>query len=266
MTASTARRGARPQRILFAALCALSVALTAPRVARAEQPDAAGFAQLRQQGIHYFDRKRYSVAVRTLEKAAATPKGRQDFKTHFYLARAHYELVVVEKAVPAAQRALELAATPEARDKAQSFLDALTGSFGSVTFQKDPEQKTELKDTFIHLKDRGGLINPSKKKLFVAIQKRFQEQKVVLPMTLYLPFGSYTANGAPFEIRQGETATANLFLYGSPPSDGVAWYWWAGGAAVVAAGTAAVLLVLLSEDEQVQTARFEPVGIFGGAQ
>jgi len=268
MGASTAQRLARPRRralVASALLVAVSL-LAAPGLGRAEGEAEVGFRQLRQQGIHYFDRKRYSAAVHTLKQAAATVQGQRDFKTHFYLARAHYELVVVEEAMPEAELALEVSRTPIQEDKAQSFLDALNASFGAVTFRKDPEQKTKLTDTYIHLKDRGGLINPAKKKLFQAIQERSVDRRVKLPVTLYLPFGSYTANGAPFEIRKGEPATANLFLYGAPPSSGIAWYWWVGGAATVAAGTAALLVVLLSQEEEVQTARFEPVGLFGEAE
>ena len=268
MRSSTAATTSRARHLfLVASLAFVAVSLWgAPRPCHADGEPEASFRQLRQQGIHYFDRKRYSAAVQTLKQAAVTVQGQRDFKTYFYLARAHYELVVVEEAMPAAERALEVSKTPTQEEKAQAFLDALTASFGAVTFQKDAEQKTELTDTYIHLKDAGGLINPSKKKLFQAIQARFVDQRVTLPVTLYLPFGSYTANGAPFEIRKGEPATASLFLYGAPPDSGIAWYWWVGGAATVAAGTAALLVVLLSQEEEVQTARFEPVGLFGDAR
>jgi len=227
--------------------------------------EQASFTKLQQQGLHYFNRKMYGPAIKTLEQAAATPRGKKDYRTQYTLARAYYEQLILEKAVPAALLAVELASTDANKEKAQAFLDGLTESFGAVTFQKDPEQKTELKETYIHLKDQGGLINEAKKKVFQSIQKRFLETKVPLPITLYLPFGRYTANGAPFETKKGETAEANLFLYGSPPG-GIAWYWWAGGAAVVAAGATVAVLLLTAEDEEVQTASFEPVTFLGGAQ
>ncbi|MBM4319061.1 MAG: hypothetical protein FJ125_03665 [Deltaproteobacteria bacterium] len=264
MNSSTNRRmawivlGAPPHAVLCAVL------LTGqPAVAEEgrQQAQALDFEQSRQQGIQYYKRKLLLPAAKSLEEAAATPRGAKDYKTHSYLAKVYYDLLHLEKAFPTAARAAELVRDEEQKRSAAQFQAALVESFAGVTFQKDPEQKTELKDTYIHLKDVGGLINQKKKEAFQKIQERFLKSRVVLPITLYLPFGKYTANGAPFEIKKGEVAKANLFMYGTAP-DGIGWYWFAGGAAVVAAGTAVLMAVLLSGEEEVQQARFEAVKVF----
>lgn len=247
-------------------LVAVFAVLSLPRSALAAPPPAAkaaSFEQSRQQGLEYYRRKLLQPAADALEQAAATPRGATDFKTHTYLAKIYYELLILEKAFPAAIKAKELAKSEDQERTATDFLQALEESFAGVTFQKDPEQKTELKETYIHLKDVGGLINTQKKKAFQQIQERFLKNKVALPVTLYLPFGKYTANGAPFEIKRGEVAQANLFMYGTAPDeDGIPWYWYAGGAVVVAAGTAALMAVLLSGEEEQQQARFDAVQVF----
>ncbi len=226
--------------------------------ARAEEaPDTSSFRSLRDQGIHYHRRKMPAPALQALRKADAAPGGREDYKTQLYLARLAYEELVLEDSFPAARRAVDLAPGEEERERAQALLAELEASFGGVTFRQDPDQKTDLKETYIQLKDKGGLINVKKKQVFQRIQARFESTRVRLPITLYLPFGSYTANGAPFVAEQGKMAEALLYMYLEQP--GISWWWYAGAAVAVAGGTTALLLLLSGDDEVVQSARYEPI-------
>ncbi len=252
-------------RPLVAAIALGALLGGAVRSGRADEPDPkVVFRTARDQGVHYYKRRMYAPALASLQKAAATPRGQQDYRTQLYLARSAYEQLVLEVAIPAARRALEIAEDldgDEREERARALVEELEGSFGGVTFSKDPDQTTELKETYIHLKDTGGLINVKKKKVFGQIRDRFRSTRVTLPTTLYLPFGQYTANGAPFEVKKGATAQAKLFMYLDEP--GLAWWWYAGiGTALVGGGVLAAVLLLGGEEEQVQAARFDPMPVF----
>ncbi len=223
----------------------------------AEAPQS--FGSLRDQGIHYYKRKLMAPALKALTAAAAAPEGQADYRTQLYLARTAAQLTRLEQAFPAARRAVELAPGEDEEARARALVEELEGQFGGVTFDRDPDQKTELVQTFIHLKDVGGLINARKKQVFLETQTRFRSTKVGLPITIYLPFGKYTANGAPFEVKQGETAQARLYLLGEE-DEGLAWWWYAGIAGAVAGGAAVAVALLLAEDpEPQQSARIEPL-------
>jgi len=227
--------------------------------------DKLSWTAHRDNGINYFKRKLYVPAIASLSQAAATPEGEKDFRTQLFLARAASQELVLEKAFPAAQRALEIAQEDKDEDnveKAQQLVDELSSTYAGVTFRKDPDQKTELKETFIFLKTQEELINTQKKKVFGKISERFQKSKVKLPITLYLPFGKYKANGAPFEVKKGETAESPLFMSAEEPGGG-AWYWYAGAAVLVAGGAATAAVLLLGAEETQQAARFEAMPVFG---
>ncbi len=215
---------------------------------RAGQP---AFRALREQGVHYYRKGFFEPARGALERAAALPEGDTDFRTHYYLARTCYELLVLEDAFPAARRAVELSAKESHRRRAQGLLDRLEQSFGGVTLHQAPEQEGQVARGIIHLADAGGLIQPKKKELFRRIRAHFRSSAVELPLTIYLPFGSYTANLAPFEIERGKTAEATTFLVTRAERDRT-WIWVAGGsvAAAALATTAAVLLLTADDPER----------------
>lgn len=262
--AAGTRPGSAPRRLIAALALGAALAVTAGPAGAAEPDNKTVFRTQRDQGVHYYKRKMYGPALVALRTAAGTPQGQGDYRTQLYLARAAYEQLVLEVAIPAARRALELAEELDGEEreaKARALTEELEGSFGGVTFSQDPDQATDLKETYIHLKDTGGLINVKKKKVFGRIRERFQTTRVTLPITLYLPFGQYTANGAPFEVKQGTTAESKLFMYLDEP--GVSWWWYAGiGAALAGGGALALVLLLGGEEQQVQAARFDPMPVF----
>ena len=45
-----------------------------------------------------------------------------------------------------------------------------------------------------------GIINREKKARFTTIRDRFRGTDITLPTTVYLPYGSYTANKVPFSL------------------------------------------------------------------
>jgi len=214
----------------------------------APPPPELSLQQLTEQGIHYYKRRMYGPAMANLEQARALPGGDQDYRILSVLSRIYLEQQLLEKAFPAAQEALALA-KPEQRDEAEAFLAGMQERFGGVTFRKAREQMGTITRGIIHLEDRGGLIEPQKKRVFESIAARFKKTEVELPITLYLPFGSYAANRAPFTVARDQVAEVELILYSTKEAEGISPWWYVGGAAVVVAATATVVALLLSGEE-----------------
>lgn len=242
----------------------LSFALAGmPGTGRAEETERS-FRERTEQGVHYYRKKRVAVAVKVLEQALEMAGGDEDYTTLFTLARAYHDLLLLEKAIPMAQKAVDVAAQSGEKTESLRLLRTLRSRFGGVTFRKAREQKGDLREGIIHLEDRGRLINPKKKQVFEKIAARFRETPVGLPITLYLPFGSYSANRAPFSVEKGRIAEVELILY-NPDEGGINPWWYLGGGAVAVAATAAAVVLLLGEpaDEtqslRVEEIRFRPV-------
>ncbi len=234
-----------PRALAWWALLALAAPATPAFAAPADDP--GDFKALRDRGVHYYRVKQMPAALKVLKQAAATPEGAEDFKTRFTLAKVAYKLLHIELALPEAEAAKALAKRDSHRAASANLLKELKSFFAGVTLTQAPQQRGKVKKGFIHLKETGGLINKRKKEVFRKIEQRFRTTQVSLPTTIYLPFGKYTANLAPFEITQGETATAVTFL-DTRAEEGVSLWWYAGGAAVLAGATAAVVLMAAPEE------------------
>lgn len=230
-------------------LCAAAL-LLAPASSFAADPPA-DFAALSKQGFHYYKKKLWSPAIDTLEKAAKTPQGQKDYKTYFYLAKCTEATLQLEKAFPYAKKAVELARSEEDQEEATKLMGTLEKYYAGVRFEQNPDQPEKFEQGgLIILKPTKPIINPQKKKVFEKIAEYFRAKPVQLPITIYLPFGEYEANGAPFIIEQGKEAKAKVFLY-NPEGEGTSWWWIVGGGVAAAGITAGILLpILLSEDTQ----------------
>ncbi len=239
-----------------AILALIAPVATAPQVARAQ--DGAPtvdveFDAARRQGVAYMRRKLWPLAHLEFATARDLPGGRKDFTTRFGLAKAAWELLIVEEAVKEARVAVGLAdpERPKDKAKAEALRDRIEEFFSGVTVVQDSRQKGQVTRGIVHLEVVGGLINRKKKDRFARIRERFAQTPVELPATIWLPFGEYKANGAPFSIRRGETAEAVTFLF-LPDSerDASAWWWWVGGGVAVAGVATAAAVLMFAGDER----------------
>jgi len=205
-------------------------------------------AALRDQGAHYLQLKRFDAAQLRLEQASRLPGGEEDFKTHLLLARVYYAQLVLERAFPAARKAVDLAMNDQQRERSVRLLETMDKAFGGVTLTQAEEQVGRVKTGHLHLVDAGGLINVKKKEQFHQIRDHFDETPVELPVTIYLPFGRYTVNLVPFETKPGERATVVTFL-DAGGRDGISPWWWVAGGVVAAGAAATAAVLLLSSDE-----------------
>lgn len=217
-------------------------------VARAEAPS---LNEVRDRGVHYHHKGLHEAAIAELDKARAMPGGDEDFQTHFILAKASYELLRLERTFPAAQAAAELAESDRETARSEALLKELRAFYGGVKLTKAPEARTD--QGYVYLEDTGGLINKRKKEVFGTLRERYRNEASLLPVTIYLPFGKYTANRVPFETQKDEVAEILIIPDAEAADGGLGALWWVvgGTAAVVAAG--AVALVLLSGDDDPST-------------
>ncbi|MBM4321467.1 MAG: hypothetical protein FJ125_16375 [Deltaproteobacteria bacterium] len=241
-----------PVRLLTACLALLCTAAQlspAPALAQGKT-EGASFSELSKQGIHYYRKKLWGPAIATLEQAAATPQGQKDYKTNYYLAKSTEATLQLEKAFPYAHKALDNARNEEEKEDAKKLLETLQKYYAGVRFEQHPDQPEKFEEGgIIILKPTKPIINMQKKKVFEKIADYFRQKPVKLPITIYLPFGEYEANGAPFVIEEGKEAKAKVFLYN--PKEGISWWWIVGGGVAAAGLTVGILLpVLLSEDTQ----------------
>ena len=235
---------------LAAQLAAVPLLLSGAACAQDDASASADYKSLREQAIHYYRQskgKLWPRSVALLKQAAATKDGGKDWKTLYWLAKITNEQNILEDAFPAAQKSAKLAKSDDHKKKSQAIVTFLGKSFAGVTFSQDERQKKTLQEGYIILDVDKPLINKQKKAVFSAIKDRFGQTKVKLPKTLYLPFGEYRANGAPFKIEKGQEAKAVLFLFAEPGGDeGFPWLWLAAGitgAAALVAGVGALIFI-----------------------
>ena len=243
-------------------LLALSVALAVGAVVTPVGPAwAQGGAQtledVRDQGVLYFNKNLFKQARVFLDRAWKMPGGREDVRTAYYRASTYFKLLVIEEAFATGEIAEKLAGD-NARYKRRvgELMGEMRGLFGAVTL-KAAEGETNAKGR-IFFEAQTGIINRAKKKRFMAIRERFRTTDIKLPITVYLPWGQYTANKVPFKLVQGEDAPVlEIFLQvdrtNDPKGGGLStmqWVWiGVGGAALVAGAVTAGILLQEPEDE-----------------
>lgn len=227
-------------------------ALGAPPLASVAQA-APSMEELRDQGVLYAKKKRYKRAIATLNKAHAAPGGAQDFDVQYYRAQAAYAELLLEIAFESVENALGVAKSPREERRVKELQREMNAQFGGVTFETEQGETNQKGRIFFETKT--GLINKDKKQRFSAIRERFRSTDISLPMTVYLPYGDYTANNVPFSIVQGQPApTVRIFLQVQKDDDDGGALWWyvgAGSAAAVAVGVGVALLLADSEPERV---------------
>ncbi len=222
--------------------------LFAGGVAQAAEPS---FKEVRDRGVHYHRKGLHEAAVAELDKARATKAGAEDFRTHLTLAKATYELLRLERTFPLAERALELAGSDKETAKAGALLKELRGFYGGVKLDKAPEARTD--QGYVYLEDTGGLINQRKKEVFGTLRERYRTEPSLLPVTIYLPFGRFTANRVPFDTKKGETAEILIIPDAEAASADSGALWWIVGGTAAAVAAGAVAVVLLSGDDEPST-------------
>ncbi len=232
---------------LGAALCILGVG-SAPALAEAP---SAPLDDLKAQGKLYLKRGLPKQALSTMDRAWATPAGKQDAETALLRARAAYELLLLEVAFEMVDTSLGLAeGDADVLEDAQALKGEMSGLFGALHVEASEGETNEKGRIFFESKT--GMVNKEKKAHFESIRTRFRETDIELPRTVFLPYGHYTANNVPFEIVQGApspTVKIILQIRRDEDDDDSALWWYLGGGAVAAAAVAVGVAFLVAEPD-----------------
>jgi len=235
--------------LLVIAIC-LGGITAIPTASFAEATSNTRFVDARDQGMHYFKKKRYRQAYRLLKRAYGMPKGNQDFLATFYLARACAKLLLLERAFDLGEQAVKLVedSSRNAR-RATEFMDGLKNLFGRVTLTAATGETNRMGRIFFE--SRTGILNRSKRERFMSIRERFRSTDVTLPTTVFLPYGDYKANKVPFSIKQDQqTEEVAIYLQVQTVAKDKTWLWVGlGSAAAVAVGTGLGLYFLSQEED-----------------
>lgn len=223
------------------------------------------FERAKQQGITYFTKKMIPLAVEQFDLAYSTPLGRADFVVIYYRGYLAKQQLKLEKAFEMAELAVALSDKGSKENaQAQQLLDELKGQFNYVNI-KPAEQETNRQGR-IYLETKRRIINKQKREQFESIRLRFRSNDVKIPTKIYLPYGKYTANNVPFEIKRNseESPEVSVFLAiikdQAASNDNTMLYTGLGitGAAVLGLGA---YLLLKPEDQRVDNVKlyFEPI-------
>jgi hypothetical protein len=232
------------------------LSVSAPTSANAQA--GATLEDVRDQGILYYRKKLFKQARARLEAARKMPGGDTDFRTTYYLAQASYRLMFLEQAFVMADQAKALAGSKARRKQsAADLIGEMKALYGAVQIVRAPQETKGRGRIFFEVQT--GIINKDKKQRFMSIRERFRATDLELPAKLYLPYGTYLANGVQFTISENEpTPTVPIFLQvgeddsgGSTSMNSRVWWYVGGGVAVAAAlGAGAVFLMQAPEPDQ----------------
>ena len=181
--------------------------------ASAAEGGSVDFEQTKRQGITYFNNNMYPLAKKQFDLAYQTAEGKNDFVVVYYRGFLAERDLRLEVAFEMAEMAASLGSNDEEKVQAQQLLDQLKGRFGYVKISPAAEETN--KEGRIYLETKRRIINKQKREQFESIRMRFRSMDVTVPTKIYLPYGRYTANNVPFEIRRNsdEVPEVSLFLH-----------------------------------------------------
>ena len=167
---------------------------------------------LKNQGLLYFRKRMYIPAREQFDLAFSTPEGAKDFIVVYYRAKLAYMQLKLEVAFEMAELAIKLAEpdTPD-QSEANKLLDTLKGQFSYVEINKAKEERNKKGRIYLEVKRR--ILNKTKREQFESIRTRFRSTDVELPTKIYLPYGNYTANNVPFQIKRGARKAPSVTVF-----------------------------------------------------
>lgn len=201
--------------LMLSVLCSVLV-MSLPSMSSAQAPEQAGtvdYEQLKNQGITYFNNDMFTRARVQFDKAYNTPEGKSDFVVVYYRGFLAEQELHLEVAFEMAELAVKLGQTEDERSQAQQLLDQLKGRFSYVKISPAEEETNRRGRIYLETKRR--ILNKQKREQFESIRLRFRSMDIEVPTKIYLPYGRYTANNVPFEIKRNsdEIPEVALFLH-----------------------------------------------------
>jgi len=168
----------------------------------ADEPQMS-LTDVRDQGVHYFKRKRFKQAKRFLDRAFKMSGGPGDFLTVYYRGKLAYNQLLIERAMKMAETAAKLSMGNARRKRSvKGFVAEINGRFGRVNIK--PARGETNKRGRIFFDSKTGILNKAKRQRFESIRERFRTTDISLPIQVFLPYGKYAANNVAFEVVEGD--------------------------------------------------------------
>ena len=222
--------------------------------------ERARFIQAREQGVLYWKKKRYKVAKRSLLNALKQKNGKRDFKTLYYLALVHHELLQFGPTLTYIDLAKMI---DSGSPKRKAFLSGIQAdiqeNYGFVKLTKAPNSTLDL-GTF-KLKPLTQFLNKKKRKYVDRLREFHETRPIRLPKRLYLPYGSYNISGLHVDLNMKSSGSElAIFLdemeegalpavpVASKPSDDTSIWWVVGSVGATAIVGIATFLILSNSD------------------
>lgn len=169
------------------------------------QDDGATVRHHLAQARQFAKNRWYADAAAEIEAALALPDGPTDWEVNWLGAQVYYELVEIERAIPLAKRAGDLAPSDAAREQADAFHAFLRDTFGWVEIeapQRGMRSRLQVECTSL-------VLDADLKRLINKVSLTLREN-TLLPTRVALPAGTYLVNGVEVTIAAGDTARVRL--------------------------------------------------------
>ncbi|MCP4867508.1 MAG: hypothetical protein GY898_02170 [Proteobacteria bacterium] len=188
-----------------AAVLALALLAVASTPSAFAADDEASYEFLSRQGQLLFDYGKFDEATVAFSDACATPEGGADFECWRKLATSAERAGRIGIAIDAWASALDLPGEEAAVAKRE--WQRLRGTFGAVLLE--PAEGRELPTVAGVLVHTGLLIDPALKAHVATVAERAAEGGFDTDL-LWLPPGSYTFDGFPFDVEAGSEIVVSL--------------------------------------------------------
>ena len=158
-----------------------------------------GYEQQLEQVRLYINNKMYEAARTELVKLSQSSNGQKDERVYIALAKVSYKLKHITKALNYLRTARKLTNEIEAKKKLSSLYEQWLNTYGLVRF----EPANQVQQGKIDLIRNRKLINKERQAALEYAQDSLKSD-IKLPVSLYLPYGNYTANGTSFKLKRNQ--------------------------------------------------------------
>jgi hypothetical protein len=229
--------------------------------------ERARFIQAREQGVLYWKKKRFKVAKRSLLSAVKQPGGKRDFKTLYYLALVHHELLQFGPTLTYIDLAKMVeSASPKRKETLTEIQTDIRENYGYVKLTKGPHNGPEL-GTF-KLKPLTKFLNKKKRRYVDRLRAFHETRPIRLPKRLYLPYGAYNISGLHIDLNM-KSSGSELAIFldqseegaipaspASPKAESDSNMWWVVGSVGATAIVGIATFLILSNSDAEPSSEF----------
>lgn len=163
----------------------------------ADAAPARTYEQQLEQVRLYINNDMFEAAHAELNKLCQTDQGLNDERIYIALAKVNYKLHNITVALSDLRKARRLTTNSVTKKKLTSLYEQWLSTYGLVRF----ESADQIQKGKFTLKRLRKLINQDRKASLDKMRELF-DKGVELPLSAYLPYGQYSANGTIFKLKR----------------------------------------------------------------